>query len=218
MPRLDLLRALLATALLGCAVAAHALETDRQQPLEVNADSTDGTLGDGVTVLRGHVYIKQGTLRINADRADVEKVEGKVRQVVLYGDPAVMVQEIEQQGVVEARAKTITYHVGSGLVTLEGGADVKHPQYEISGEQLTYDLNAQHFMGSGTDDGRIRIRMDPEVEDAAGENAPAPGADKGASPEQPAQAGGGDDSGAKQPESAGGGDEEHAGEGSGDGR
>jgi len=164
MPRLDPLRALLATALLGCAVAAHALETDRQQPLEVNADSTDGTLGDGVTVLRGHVYIKQGTLRINADRADVEKVEGKVRQVVLYGDPAVMVQEIEQQGVVEARAKTITYHVGSGLVTLEGGADVKHPQYEISGEQLTYDLNAQHFMGSGTDDGRIRIRMDPEVE------------------------------------------------------
>jgi len=232
MPRLDPLRALLATALLGCAVAAHALETDRQQPLEVNADSTDGTLGDGVTVLRGHVYIKQGTLRINADRADVEKVEGKVRQVVLYGDPAVMVQEIEQQGVVEARAKTITYHVGSGLVTLEGGADVKHPQYEISGEQLTYDLNAQHFMGSGTDDGRIRIRMDPEVEGTQGEKAPAATEGNASSPEQPAQAGGGDDSGAKepesagggddsgakQPESAGGGDEERAGEGSGDGR
>lgn len=204
MPRLDQLRAVLAAVLLGFALAAYALESDRQQPLEVNADSTDGTLGDGVTVLRGHVYIKQGTLRINADRADVEKVEGKVRQVTLYGDPAVLVQEIEQQGTVEARAKTITYHVGSGLVTLEGDADVKHPQYEISGEQLTYDLNAQHFMGSGSDDGRIRIRMDPEVEGADGANAPTPEENQ--------------DTGAKEPKTGGGGDEGGTGEGSGDGR
>jgi hypothetical protein len=28
-----------------------ALESDRQQPLEVNANSTDGTLGDGITTL-----------------------------------------------------------------------------------------------------------------------------------------------------------------------
>ena len=51
-----------------------------------------------------------------------------------------------------------------GLVTLSGGADVVHPQYQISGENLIYDMNVQHFQGAGGDDnGRIQIRLDPEL-------------------------------------------------------
>ena len=155
---------LIGVALLALAPAVEALESDRQQPLEVNADSTDGSLGDGVTVLNGNVEIRQGTLHIRADRAEIEKRDGRVREVRLRGSPAFLAQEIEQQGLVEAEANTITYQVGNGLVTLNGNADVEHPEYQISGEQLIYDLNAQHFQGNGGEDGngRIRIRLTPE--------------------------------------------------------
>jgi lipopolysaccharide export system protein LptA len=166
----DLLRSAALALLAGLLTTLHAapaaaLESDRQQPLEVNADSTGGTLGDGVTVLSGNVDIRQGTLHIRADVAEVEKFEGKVRQIVLRGTPAFLEQEIEEQGLVQAEAGVITYFVGSGQVTLEGSADVRHPQYEISGESLTYDLDKQHFEGAGGEDGggRIRIRLDPEV-------------------------------------------------------
>ncbi len=144
---------------------AAALESDRQQPLEVNADSTDGTLGDGITTLKGHVEIRQGSLLIRADEAEVDKLEGKVRHITLRGDAAFLAQEIEEQGLVEAWARTIDYRVGSGMVTFTGEARVRHPQYEISGEQLTYDMNVQHFKGNGREDGngRIHIRLDPEV-------------------------------------------------------
>ena len=150
---------------LTAAPAALALETDRQQPLEVNADTTDGMLGDGVTTLTGHVEIKQGTLLIKADRAEVDKADGKVREIKLLGDTASLQQEIEEQGLVKAWANAITYQVGSGMVVLSGNAEVSHPQYEVSGEQLRYDLNLQHFEGNGTRDGngRVRIRLDPEV-------------------------------------------------------
>jgi len=146
---------------------AAALQSDRQKPLEVNADATDGTLGDGVTVLSGSVDIRQGTLHIKAERAEVDKLGGRVHTIVLRGAPAFLEQDIEQQGQVQAQAQVITYQVSSGLVTLEGEADVQHPQYQISGEHLTYDLNAQHFQGSGEGTGgnRIRIRLDPEVLD-----------------------------------------------------
>jgi lipopolysaccharide export system protein LptA len=164
-----------ACSLLCLAANAVALETDRQQPLEVNADSTDGTLGDGVTILKGHVEIQQGSLLIRADEAEVDKVEGKVRQIILRGDTAFLRQEIEEQGLVEAWARLIEYQVGSGLVTFTGDAQVRHPQYEVSGDQLTYDLNAQHFQGNGGENGngRIHIRLDPEVEsgEAAGEDS-----------------------------------------------
>lgn len=151
-----------------------ALESDRQEPLEVNANSTDGTLGDGVTTLRGNVEIRQGTLHITADEAEVSKIDGRVNSVVFRGEPAFLEQNIEEQGLVQATARVIEYQVASGLVTLTGAADVKHPQYQISGELLTYDLNIQHFQGSsdGNGNGRIHIRLDPEVIDKeAGKSA-----------------------------------------------
>lgn len=141
-----------------------ALKSDRQQPLEVNADSTDGTLGDGIATLKGNVEIRQGTLLIQADIAEVEKVEGRVRRFELNGNPVHLQQEIEDAGLVTAEAKKVEYEVASGIVTLSGDADVVHPQYHISGEILEYDMNIQHFQGSGGDsNGRIRIRLDPEV-------------------------------------------------------
>ena len=144
---------------------AHALETDRLQPLEVNADSTDGMLGDGITTLKGNVEIRQGSLLIKADHAEVDKVDGKVRQIKLMGDVASLQQEIEDQGLVKAWAKLIEYQVGTGIVVLSGDAKVDHPQYEVSGEQLRYDLKLQHFEGNGSGDGngRVHIRLDPEV-------------------------------------------------------
>lgn len=158
----------------------HALESDRQQPLEVDADDTEGSLGDGTTVLNGSVEIRQGSLHIQADRAEVDKREGKVHAIVFRGAPARLEQEIEEQGLVQAEASVITYSVAAGKVELEGGADVNHPQYQISGERLTYDLDAQHFEGTSADsgDGRVRIRLEPEVaedlqsRDSAPEAAP----------------------------------------------
>ena len=148
-----------------------ALESDRQEPLKVSANSTDGTLGDGITTLRGSVDIRQGTLRITADEAEVMKIDGRVGAVTFRGQPAFLEQEIEEQGLVQATANVIDYQVASGLVTLTGNADVKHPQYQISGELLTYDLNVQHFQGSGDENGngRIHILLDPEVINSEGD-------------------------------------------------
>jgi lipopolysaccharide export system protein LptA len=141
-----------------------ALESDRKQPLEINADATEGTLGDGKAVLSGNVEIRQGSMLVQADIAEVEKVEGRVRSVVLTGKPVHLEQEIEEEGLVQADALKIEYEVATGIITLTGDATVVHPQYHVSGEELKYDMNLQHFQGSGGDgNGRIRIELDPEV-------------------------------------------------------
>ncbi|MEE4292519.1 MAG: lipopolysaccharide transport periplasmic protein LptA [Xanthomonadales bacterium] len=170
--------------LLLCLSPAMAMKTDRQEPLDVKADSTDGTLGDGVATLQGSVEIRQGTLLVQADVAQVFKSEGRVRRIELTGNPVQLEQQIEEQGLVTANAARIDYEVASGIVTLTGGANVVHPQYRISGEKLVYDMNVQHFQGAGgEDEGRIRIHLEPEMlqgdpvkkDDDAGGAAP-PGA------------------------------------------
>lgn len=167
--------------------AAPALESDRQQPLEISAASTDGMLGDGTTMLTGNVDIRQGSLHIRANRAEVLKKNGKVQRITLRGKPAYLEQVIEEQGLVQAQARTITYQVADGVVVLKGEANVVHPQYEIDGEELTYNLNVQHFEGSGSadPDGRIRIRLDPEVApNFSPEPEPEPKPEPPATPEQ----------------------------------
>ena len=145
-----------------------ALESDRKQALEINADATEGTLGDGIAVLYGNVVIHQGSLLVKADVAEVEKVDGRVRSVVLTGKPVHLEQEIEAEGLVQAEALKIEYEVATGIITLTGAATVIHPQYHVSGELLIYDMNLQHFQGNGGDgNGRIRIELDPEVVKAA---------------------------------------------------
>lgn len=156
--------AVLALALLAVTGATQALESDRQQPLLINADATDGTLGDGTAVLRGNVEIRQGTLLVRADVAEVVKADGRVRSVHLTGDPVLLQQEIEEEGLVQATARQVAYQVATGMVTLTGNADVKHPQYQVSGEELVYDMDAQHFSGTGGEgNGRVRIELAPEV-------------------------------------------------------
>jgi lipopolysaccharide export system protein LptA len=123
MPYPKYLVALVSISILLAPRPAASLESDRQQPLEVNADFTDGTLGDGTAVLRGNVLIRQGTLLIKADVAEVAKAEGRVREVILTGDPVYLEQEIEEEGLVKAMAGKIEYQVATGMVTLTGNAD-----------------------------------------------------------------------------------------------
>ena len=165
-----------------------ALVSDRQQQLLINADATDGTLGDGTAILRGNVEIRQGTLLVRADEAEVEKADGKVRRVILKGSPVFLQQEIENEGLVTARASSVNYQVATGLVTLTGAADVNHPQYHISGEVLTYDMNRQQFQGRGGDgNGRIRIELAPEVVPGLEKKLEPPDAKAGAAvPDKPA--------------------------------
>ena len=101
---------------------------------------------------------------VKADVAEVEKVDGRVRSVVLTGKPVHLEQEIEEGGRVQAEALKIEYEVATGIITLTGAATVIHPQYHVSGELLIYNMDLQHFEGNGGDgNGRIRIELDPEV-------------------------------------------------------
>jgi lipopolysaccharide export system protein LptA len=171
----------LVLCLLLLSTPLHALKSDRQEPLDVKADATDGTLGDGMATLKGNVEINQGTLMISADVANVSKAEGRVTLIELTGSPVHLQQEIENEGLVTAEAARIEYEVATGLVTLTGSADVVHPQYHISGEKLVYDMNVQHFQGSGGDqNGRIQIRLDPElIEDRKSEPEEAEAGEEG---------------------------------------
>ena len=101
--RLLALSSLLLVALLP--FGAQAKTTDRNAPMDIEADRTDAMLGDdSESVLTGSVKITQGSLQVNADRAVIHRKAGDIQQVVLVGTPATLKQVNDNGEPMDARA------------------------------------------------------------------------------------------------------------------
>ena len=166
-------RALALAASLACLAlagdAAHALDSDKDKPLNVDADKFEGGLQQDVSVLSGNVKITQGSILGTGARADIHQKEREITRVVLTGAPATFQQAIEGGGTMKGRARSIDYDPTAKHAVLTGDAVVEHPSGEARGERLTYDVDTGKMTGDGQGgDGRVHLRMVPK--------APQPGA------------------------------------------
>jgi lipopolysaccharide export system protein LptA len=154
--------------LLGLALSpatAWSLAKDRQQPMNIGADSSDAVLkDDGQAILRGNVAISQGTLKIGSDEATITRVGGNVSRAVLEGKPATIEQVLDSGGTMKARANRIDYDVANEVVVLTGGVVVTQPEGDMRGENIRYELNTGRLQGGGQ--GRIEMTIQPS-KDAA---------------------------------------------------
>lgn len=160
-PRLLLAPAALAAALLFAVAPAHARSSDRDQPMEIDADDFDGILSDNsVLRLRRNVVIVQGSLNIQADAADVTTRDGDIARVVLTGAPARMRQVDDAGQPMSARAQRIDYDLSDNHVVLTGAVEIEQPRGNLSGERVVYDLDSGR-VNAGGEGGRVRMVIQP---------------------------------------------------------
>lgn len=166
---------MLAIALLVAAAPAAALKSDREQPMEIDADGMVSNVDAGDAVLSGNVRIVQGTLRVRAERAEISRNDaGEVSRAVLTGAPATLAEDLDDGGRLDARAARIDYDMGGKLVVLTGDAVVAQPQGELRGERITYNLETGRLDAGGPEGGnRVFLRMNPQPQQPT-----APAADK----------------------------------------
>lgn len=168
LPVVNLLRlaALLPLAVLTLGAlppAALAKTTDRNAPMDVEADRTDATISDsGDAILTGNVKITQGTLDVQADRAVIHRAGGDISEVTLTGNPATLKQVNDNGEAMNARAAQIVYTLSSDLVVLTGGVVVEQPRGTLRGETIKYDLKTGHLDGGG-DGKRVQMRIMPKT-------------------------------------------------------
>ena len=137
--------------------------TDRNQPMDVEADRTDAELGDdGEAVLTGNVLITQGTLEVGADRATIHRKAGEISQVVLTGAPATLKQVNDNGETMNAHAAQIVYTLSSDMIVLSGAVVIEQPRGTLRGETIKYDLKTGRLDGGG-DGSRVKMRIMPKT-------------------------------------------------------
>lgn len=121
--------------------AAIALSTDKDQPIEVEADSAELDDIKNVSVYRGNVIVDQGSIHMTGEIMTVYHTdEDELDHIILEGNPATYRQLPDDSQVHdEAEALRMEYHELKNLVILINKAVVTQDRLRFSGDRIEYD-------------------------------------------------------------------------------
>ena len=147
---------------------SYALETDREQPIRIQADAAIVDEKKGSSVYKGNVIITQGTLEVTADEVEIFTADREVIQIIAKTNKGSEVlahyqqQTNEAMDMVVADAKKITYLVQEERLHLAGDARLQQIDDVFTGQLLYYDLGRGivNLNSSGGSD-RVNMTINP---------------------------------------------------------
>jgi lipopolysaccharide export system protein LptA len=140
----------------------HALESDRSQPIELTADSVDIDEGKGLSIYRGDVDLRQGTMRVLADVITVHQQARKPSQIIAEGRPVKFRQQSED-GPVRGEARRVEYAVGSENLVLIGDAVLMQNNDTMRSDRIVYDRVKAVVKAGAAAQGKQRVRISIEA-------------------------------------------------------
>lgn len=160
---------LLTVLLCFTALPALALPGDREQPIYIESDRAERDGRQGITTYEGDVRLRQGSLRIEAERLTVHTDENdEVQRVLAEGSPAHFKQQPEaEEKPVSAEAYRIDYQVEQQVLELTTSALLEQGDATMRGNRIDYDIAKELVKAEGdaeTDSPRIRMVLPPKNE------------------------------------------------------
>lgn len=140
------------------------LSSDRNQPIEIEADKATLDEGKGLSIYEGNVLLRQGTLHLRGDRLSVYLKNSQVDKLILSGQPASYSQRPDgEDNDQHAQAGKIEYQAGNQRMILLGNARIwREETEEFSSDRIVVNLK-DNTLDAGGDgpDGRVRIILQP---------------------------------------------------------
>jgi len=166
-----------------------ALRSDRNQPITIKADRVEVNEKTEISHYQGNVYLKQGTLVIQADSVYVYLKDGKLYKIIIDGKPATFEQKPEDnKDIVQSSAQHMEYYALKQLLILKRDARVVQGPNNFSGDFIEYDtLNSTVKANKDEDsDSRVHAIITPKTDESEDKKkSSAPPATKTSSPSRP---------------------------------
>ncbi len=146
-------------------VNALALPDDQYQPIEIHADSAIRHEKEGLTTYQGNVFMKQGSLQVEAGSITVSNMSNQgATNLVATGNPAKFQQQpTADKDIVYASANTINYNLDAGRIELAGEAKLTQGEARISSDNIVYLTDEQVFKAEKSSEDGIRTTQRVQV-------------------------------------------------------
>lgn len=161
-------------------IISHAEKADKDQPIELEADTVTMNDAKKTSIYTGNVILTQGTLVIHADKLVVREDAGGFQHGTSYGNPTTFKQKREGKNeYMEGSAERIEYDGRMDKIQLYTKAWVKRAEDIVHGDYIMYDANAEYseVIGGGpksatsaTPTGRVKAIIQPKNKSVTTDN------------------------------------------------
>lgn len=156
---------------------ALALSTDRDQPINIEADRAEADNAKRITTYYGDVIITQGTLKITGNTVTIEyDDQDRLTKLVSEGTPARFRQLPDGKADVPknyqlAQASRMEYYAREDLIVLLGDALYGQGGDQVAADRIVYDsvnskMKADSRAAAGSEgeqpSSRVKIKIDPK--------------------------------------------------------
>lgn len=165
-----------------CSPHGWAMTTDREQPIEIEADSAEADNLKGLAIYKGDVVIVQGTLKITGDHVTIYyNKDGDFIKMVTLGSPAKFHQLPDgkadtPKNYQRARASRMEYFKATDTIVLLGNAVYGQGGDQLAADRIDYDTRNSRMKArtmtasvkkgkpgaSKKKPGRVRITIQPK--------------------------------------------------------
>jgi lipopolysaccharide export system protein LptA len=147
------------------ALPVAGLPDDTRQPIHISADEAVRDERTGMTIYRGNVHMKQGSLRIDADRITIYRLAEEADRIVAEGRPAHMQQTQEVDAPpMHAEGRIIEYFKDEERVQLREAAKLEQDGTTVTGDRIDYFIR-QELVKAAADQrgeqGRVEVVIPP---------------------------------------------------------
>jgi lipopolysaccharide export system protein LptA len=140
--------------------SAWGLESDREQPMELAADSLSIDESRGVSLYEGHVEITQGSFRLWADRVWIHRHQGKTERIISEGDPTHFQQLLKADGeLVQGQARRMEIDLGPNELLMIDQARLTQAGNQFSNDRILYNRTSAQVKAGTSAQGKERVQV-----------------------------------------------------------
>ena len=121
-----ILSLLFITSLLYWSGMAHSLPSDKDAPVNIEADSAEIDQATGTTIYQGDVKITQGSMKLNASKVTIQYKNKRPHRLTATGHPARFEQKPDaSKPLVKGKGNKIVYLINSEELLLTDNAELQ---------------------------------------------------------------------------------------------
>ena len=149
---------------------AIALDSDKNAPVTINAETTNIDFRTGKRTLTGNVDISQGTMNIKADKVVLVYKGDDIDTATAYGKPVKFKQLPEgHKETVFGEGKTLKLEQAKDLVTLTTNAKITQGSNVITGKVIYYNMKTSKMTVKGQTSSSKKKTTSSKPEEASSE-------------------------------------------------
>ncbi len=137
-----------------------ALESDKERPIFIEADSVDIDDSKGVSIYKGRVALTQGSMHMTADKITVTQRQKGSDHILAEGNPVTFRQQPDgDKELVKGHSQRAKYDTDSDILLLIDKALLSQGEDTFKSDRITYNRTKAVVKAGASAQGKKRVRV-----------------------------------------------------------